>query len=260
VRIRVPIVLIVSLAAMLATACGSRSNSEVPSTTPTTTLSMPVETFFVRAYFFRDGKLAPVGRKTVLTLRVGNASIGALFAGPNAAERRIGFSTALPAGIRQKRIVLHGETLTIELTKNLNHAAQAQVVTTLTEYPTVQGVVLVTPAGTTSALAGADFENLLPAVLIESPLPFAQVRSPFRVTGSSNTFEATSQLELLDSNGKLLVSKTVTASSGTGTRGTFSVSLRFHAPSGPATLVSYENSAKDGSRIDVVRIPVQISG
>ena len=61
-RIRVPIVLIVSLAAMLATACGSRSNSEVPSTTPTTTLSMPVETFFVRAYFFRDGKLAPVGR------------------------------------------------------------------------------------------------------------------------------------------------------------------------------------------------------
>lgn len=258
-RIRALLCLIALLTTARATACGSGSNSKPPSTTPASTLSMPVETFFVRAYFFRDGKLAPVGRKTVLTLRVGNASIGALIAGPNAAERRIGFSTALPAGIQQKRIVLHGETLTIELTKNLNRAARAQVVTTLTGYPTVQGVVLVTPAGTTSALSGADFENLFPAVLIGSPLPFAQVKSPLRVTGSSNTFEATSQLELLDKNGKLLVTKTVTASSGTGTRGAFYATLRFNAPVGPATLVSYESSAKDGSRIDVVRIPVRIS-
>jgi hypothetical protein len=100
----------------------------------------------------------------------------------------------------------------------------------------------------------------MPAVLVESPLPFEQVKSPLRVSGSSNTFEATSQLELLDANGKLLAAKTVTASSGTETRGTFSVSLRFQAPTGPATLVSYENSARDGSRIDVVEIPVRISG
>jgi len=86
------------------------------------------------------------------------------------------------------------------------------------------------------------------------------VESPLRVSGSSNTFEATSQLELLDANGKRLASKTVTASSGTGTRGTFDVTLSFKAPAGSATLVSYENSAKDGSRIDVVRIPVRVSG
>lgn len=259
-RARALICLIVLPAVTLATACGSESKSKAASTTRATTLAMPVGTVVVRAYFLRDGKLAVTGRTTVHTLRVSNAELGALFAGPNAAERRIGFGTTIPAGIEQKRIVLHGETLTVELTKNLNRVAQAQVVTTLTGFPTVQRVVLVTPAGTSSALAGAAFENLLPAVLIEIPLPFAQVRSPLRVIGSSNTFEATSQLELLDKNGKLLAKKTVTATSGTGTRGAFDVTLRFKAPAGPATLVSYENSAKDGSRIDVVRIPLQISG
>jgi len=97
-------------------------------------------------------------------------------------------------------------------------------------------------------------------VLIESPLPFEQVTSPLQVSGSSNTFEATSRLELLGTNGKLLAAKTVTATSGTGTRGTFDVTLSFKAPAGSATLVSYENSAKDGSRIDVLRIPIRLPG
>ena len=77
--------LIVSLAAMLATGCGSSSKPKTPSTTPTTTLSMPVETVLIRAYFFRHGKVAAAGRQTVHTLGVGNASIGALLAGPIAA-------------------------------------------------------------------------------------------------------------------------------------------------------------------------------
>ncbi len=150
--------------------------------------------------------------------------------------------------------------MTVDLLTNLDTAAEAQVVTTLTQFPSIRAVVIVTPAGRTEPLNRADFEDLMPTVLVESPLPFERVNSPLRVFGSSNTFEATSQLELLDANGKLLASKTVTASSGTGTRGTFSVSIPFQAPAGRATLVSFEYSAKDGSRIDEVRIPVLISG
>jgi hypothetical protein len=257
---RVYVFLIMSLAAMLATACGTNSRPKAPSTTPATTLSMPIDTVLVRAYFLRNGKMAASGRKTVRTLGVGNASIGALFAGPNAAERRIGFRTALPVGLQQRRVVLDKKTLTVELTKKLNRAARAQIVTTLTQFPTIHGVVLITPNGSTRPLTRADFENLLPAVLIESPLPFEQVTSPLQVSGSSNTFEATSRLELLGTNGKLLAAKTVTATSGTGTRGTFDVTLSFKAPAGSATLVSYENSAKDGSRIDVLRIPIRLPG
>lgn len=195
----------------------------------------------------------------MLTPAFGKASIAALLRGPTTAERRIGFTTAVPEKTALEKITKKGDRMTVSFTRNLNRVARAQVVTTLTRFKSVHDVVIVTPSGRTQPLHRADFEALMPAVLVESPLPFAQVRSPLRVSGSSNTFEATSQLELLDANGKLLVSKTVTASSGTGTRGTFSVNLRFRAGTGPATLVSFEYSAKDGSRTDVVKIPVRIS-
>ena len=147
--------------------------------------------------------------------------------GPTAAERRIGFKTALPAGIELRKIGKDGERLTLELRRRINHTAEAQVVTTLTQFASVHDVALVTPAGRTPPLTRADFENLMPAVLVETPTPFAEVKSPLEVSGTSNTFEATSQLELLNASGELLASKTVTASSGTGERGTFHVTLHF---------------------------------
>ena len=54
--------LAVSLLALLLGGCG---NSKKPAavTTPTTTLSMPVETVLVRAYFIRDGKTGGGGTK-----------------------------------------------------------------------------------------------------------------------------------------------------------------------------------------------------
>ena len=258
--------LLVALAlALLLGACGGSKpqatvSTRATTTDATTTDAMPGETVFVRAYFIRGGKLAATGRKVVHTLAVGQASIGALLSGPNRAERGFGFSTALPENAELRKITKIGEHLTVELSTSLDSAARAQVVTTLTQFSSIRDVVIVTPAGRSRSLGRADFEALMPAVLVESPLPLEHVKSPLRVSGSSNTFEATSQLELLNVNGKPLATKTVTASSGSGIRGTFSVILRFQAPAGPATLVSYENSAKDGSRIDGVWIPLLISG
>ena len=45
--------------------------------------------------------------------------------------------------------------------------------------------------------------------------------SPLRVTGTANTFEATFNYELNDTDGKVVDKNFVTATSGTGTRGTF---------------------------------------
>jgi germination protein M len=252
-------VVLVALLPALAGACGG-SRSKAAESTAANTQLMPGGTVLTRVYFVRGGRLAATGRRTVHTLGVANAAINALIAGPSASERKIGFRTELPSGVEQRRVVIVGGVATVELTGNLNRVARAQVVTTLTRFPTVRSVVVVTPAGSTPPLTRANFENLMPAVLVESPLPFEQVESPLRVSGTSNTFEAVSRLELLDASGKVLASKTVMASSGTGTRGTFAVAIGFRAPSGPATLVSFENSAKDGSRIDVVRIPLRISG
>ncbi len=245
--------------ALLLSACGSSKSQQTPTRTGAIVPTMPAGSVFVRTYYVRSGKIAVSGRNLVHTLAVGQASIVLLLGGPTNAERKTGLSTALPENTELKKITTKDGRMTVRFSRNLDRIARAQVVTTLTQFPSARDVVIVTPSGSTRPLDRTDFEALMPAVLIESPIPFAQVRSPLHVSGSSNTFEATSQLELLDANGKLLASKTVTASSGTGTRGTFSVNLRFKAPAGTATLVSYEESAKDGSHIDVVRIPLRIS-
>jgi hypothetical protein len=104
----------------------------------------------------------------------------------------------------------------------------------------------------------ADFEDLTPAILAESPLPFQAVSAPLRVWGTANTFEATFEYEVLDSAGKVVAKHFVTATSGSGTRGTYDVTIRFDAPAGAGKLVVYELSAADGSRIHQVEIPLTL--
>jgi hypothetical protein len=84
------------------------------------------------------------------------------------------------------------------------------------------------------------------------------VTSPLRARGTANTFEATFQYDLR-AGGKVLKTHFVTATSGTGTRGTFAVDIPF-AASGQGMLVVYELSAKDGSRIHEVAIPLVLAG
>jgi hypothetical protein len=74
--------------------------------------------------------------------------------------------------------------------------------------------------------------------------------------GTANTFEATFEYELLDAAGKVLSKHFVTATSGSGTRGTYDVTVPFEAPNGLGKLVVFELSAADGSRIHQVEIPL----
>ena len=50
------------------------------------------------------------------------------------------------------------------------------------------------------------------------------------------------------------------ATSGSGTRGTFDTAFSFKADGGgAATLVAYEPSAADGSRTNVVEVPITLA-
>jgi hypothetical protein len=104
----------------------------------------------------------------------------------------------------------------------------------------------------------SDFEELTPAVLVESPAPGEDVSSPLRIAGTANTFEATFQVEVLGAGRRVLGKRFVTATSGSGTRGTFEANVTFAAQPGPATLVVFELSAEDGSRIHEIEIPLEI--
>ena len=87
-------------------------------------------------------------------------------------------------------------------------------------------------------------------------MPDETVSSPIRATGTANTFEATFQYDVVGPGGKVLATHFATATSGSGTRGTFDFTTKPFSATGDGALVVYELSAKDGSRIHEVRIPL----
>jgi len=196
----------------------------------------PTETMTVKAYFLRDGHVWPVTREVEATDDNLTAAVNALRLGPIEVEATLGLTTALP------------ETQDTELSR----PALAQLVYTLTQF-----------SGTDSAeidgvnYTRADFEDQTPAILVEAPLAFGEVTSPLRATGTANTFEANFQYELTDSGGAVIAENFVTATSGTGTRGTFEFIVPFEFD-GDGTLIVFESSAKDGSRINVAEIPLRM--
>jgi germination protein M len=227
-----PIVLVLVVAA-----CGGGGGTKTVTVTETVTRTVVAPHLVKgRVYFLRDGKVAPVARDLSGTSE--RELLQALAAGPTPQDTRSG------------------------LTSNAGNTANspgdrgwlAQVVYTLSQFD---------PAGRVTyenkSYTRADFEDETPIILVESPLPFQTVHSPLRATGTSNTFEATFQYELVGPGGTVIAKHFVTATSGTGTRGTFDFTVPFTiSQSGQGKLVVFELSAKDGSRIHQSEIPLTL--
>ena len=83
------------------------------------------------------------------------------------------------------------------------------------------------------------------------------VTSPIRLSGTSNTFEANFEYEVLAPDGEKLAGTFVTATCGTGCRGTFDEQVTFDAgDADEVRLVVFERSAENGERIKQVEIPL----
>jgi Immunoglobulin-like domain of bacterial spore germination/Sporulation and spore germination len=206
-------------------------------------------------FFLRGGKVAPVARSVVAGPQVGRTALTELFKGLLAEDRAAGVNTAIPPGTELSGLAIDDGLATVELSRPVPRPGQAQIVYTLTQFPTVRRVSLngASPAGRRA------FEAQTPAVLVLSPLPGAEVESGFEVTGTANTFEATFQYELRDNSNRVIADDFVTATSGSGTRGTFRFAVRYDVPSAPfGRLVVFEISAADGSRINEQSIPLQL--
>ena len=146
----------------------------------------------------------------------------------------------------------------------------AQVVYTLTQFSTVTAVNFEVDGQPITALGGegvvleqpqtrADWESFTPAILVESPLPGDAITSPLHATGTANTFEATFQIRIVDATGNTVYEHFATATSGTGTRGTFDETVTFTTTNhGVGTFSVFERSAKDGSEINTVSFPVTL--
>ena len=185
-----------------------------------------------------DHKLYAVRRDIEPTRAVGAASLRALAEDPD---------SEVPPNLQ---LTIDNGAATVTGSE-LSPAALAQVVYTLTQFPTVKSV---------NGKTRKAVEPLVPAILVESPTAESTVSSPLRVTGNANTFEATFEYDLEDENGKVLHHDFVTATSGSGERGTFDFTVPFHvAREQDGALVVYESSAENGSHINVRRIPLTLS-
>lgn len=231
----------------------------------TITATLPVETTAVSVYFLRDGKVWPARRE--VTEGVESAAVAELLLGPTEQEEaELGFTTSLPDDLESPLITIADGVARVELAAALPAPAFAQLIYTLTQFPTVRSVDLTVRSVDLEegayAVIGyerADFEDQTPAILVESPLSFEEVTSPLRATGTANTFEANFSYELTDTDGLIIAEDFVTATSGTGTRGTFELTVPFEVKfDGVGSLIVFEPSAKDGSRTNLVEIPIRM--
>ena len=275
-----------ALAVVLA-ACGSEqavslgkpSQGTTTATTGEQTGTVPTK-LSLQVWLTRDDGLVSVERTHDPTPLVATTAIDSLLEGPTASERVMGFASAVPTGTKLLGIAIHNGVATVDLTSEFQDGAGsrsmqmrlAQVVYTLTQFPTVQkvrfrldgtpvnvfsseGIVLKGPVGR------KDYADLLPAITVARPASDSSVTSPVTVAGTANVFEANVSVEVLNANGDVVGKTFTTASCGTGCRGTYSVAVSFKvgkAQSG-TIVVHDDDAAGTGKPPHEVRVPVTLS-
>ncbi|MBU5594306.1 Gmad2 immunoglobulin-like domain-containing protein [Amphibacillus sp. MSJ-3] len=94
------------------------------------------------------------------------------------------------------------------------------------------------------------------AFRIFQPAPNSELDHEFTVIGQARVFEATIQYEFKDGD-EIIDKGFVTASQGAPDWGDFEINFQFdELTNPPATIIIYEESAKDGSRLYELSIPV----
>lgn len=92
---------------------------------------------------------------------------------------------------------------------------------------------------------------------IVSPLPNQKIKSPIQVSGKSNFFEANTRIRIKDNNGKILADTFTVAEGWMDKLYPFSKNISYEKPSSKKGVVEvFEESAKDGSEINKITIPV----
>jgi hypothetical protein len=263
------------LVIVLLAGCGGADQAGSGSTTAstgTTTGTTAQKLMPAKAYFLRDEKVAVAESRVPRSAGVARAAMEALLAGPP-----VGLTTAIPDGTRLLGLSIADGVATVDLSGEFGSgggsasvlARLAQVVYTLTQFPSVESVSFRLDGKPVSTLGGegvvldrpqtrADYEDQTPIILVETPVPGDTVSSPVRLAGTSNVFEANMHLDVYQGDTKL-VDTFVTASSGSGDRGTFETTVPLDV-SGPVRIVLYAPSAEDGTPQHQVDVPITVAG
>ena len=207
------------------------------------------------------------------------AAVEALLEGPDELETEIGMTTLIPAETELLGLEISDGVAVVDLSgayEDMNGtfgetAAIAQVVFTLTQFDQVDGVSFridgedrdsIGPhgSGVEEPLTRDDFaQSVRPLILLESPTPGAVVTDEVVIRGEANTFEANVVYAVTDGDGLIVAEGFTTATDGNGTWGTFeeTVPVEFET-AGIGAVIVWEESAEDGSQINVVDYPIEV--
>ena len=231
-------------------------------------------------WFTRDESLFMVKRTQEATPRIGTAAMESLLTGPNTQEQAAAVGSQIPAGTQLLGLNVDSGIATVDLTSEFESGGGsasmnmriAQVVYTLTQFPTVKGVLFQLDGQRVDVLGGEgvivdqpvtrkNYRSLLPAILVESPQIGEKVENPVTVSGTANVFEANVTVEIVDASGKVVGSTFTTATCGTGCRGTFSVEVPYEVSSATRGLIIVhdDDAAGTGTFPHEVRIPVVLT-
>lgn len=282
----VTLALAVGFSAWALASC-TKSETVVPSKPSTTvesqTPSAPSQARTRVLVYFTRGEYLGVGAREVEAAggeqALAEAAMRELLKGPNAAEKEFGLGTVVPAGTTLRGVGIANGMATVDMSRTYESGGGslsmllrvAQVVYTLTQFDGVDRVAFQLDGTPVEAIGGegiivsppvtrAGFEGQAPAILVESPAPGESVTSPVKVSGSANVFEAQLTVEVTDPDGVIAATRSIAASSGTGTRGSFSAEIPFTVGrTGLGEVVFSSASPKDGKRINIIEIPVQMT-
>ena len=282
---------IIVLGAALLAACGGSSGGSTPQPTATVTVTAgpseaptgssspspsasPAPTT-VRLYFLRGEKLGVAERQTAHTTMPATAAMRALLAGPTSGEKAAGLGTTIPKGTDLLGLSISDGMATVDLSARFDSgggslsmtARVAQVVYTLTRFPTVRTVTFLMDGQPIEALGGeglmlsdpqrrADWRGFEPNIFVESPGVGAVIASPFVLSGTARVFEGSFLARLVDSSERRIVNVIMQASQGAPGRGRFAKQIAYSTSAKQGTLIVWDQSMEDGSRQDEVRIPV----
>lgn len=283
-RLSLMVILVALLGAACATGAGSLgpapSGSSTPSSpspaspspTPTRVVT-PVPTVSARTiglqvWLVRSGKLFLTQRDVPATPAVGRAALLELLTGPSDVERQAGVTSSVPSGTTLLGLEIRDGIAFVDFDTafrgngDITPIQVGQVVWTIGQFSTVDQVVIKVNGGEIyeTPQTTEEYERFLPAISVQSPNIGETISSPVTVSGSANVFEATVSLRILDQNGHEIARGFTNATCGTGCRGTYSKTLSYKVDhEQPGTVEVFESSAKDGSPINVVKIPVTLT-
>ena len=260
---------------------GTGATTSVTVETETGTSTEPVkEPLPLQVWFHRGEQLFLAKRVVDPTLRVGSAAVQSLLAAPTDLERLEGIQTQIPDGTELLGLSIDKGIATVDLTSEFESGGGsasmsmrlAQVVFTLTQFPTVKGVQFALDGQPIEVLGGEgvvidhpltrkDYAELVPAIVVETPSIDETVAAPVTVSGSANVYEANVTVLVLDAKGKEVGRTFTTATCGSGCRGTFSTRVPYKVSEDQegTIVVQDDDAAGTGHPPHVVEIPVHLS-